>query len=126
VIIRHARFSERAELQELHKKMQSEYELPRHDVSAVVEIDERLRAAALMRRTSEMYLLIDPEYGSTRDKLSIIAALHHALVAPARLAGFTDTHAWLPPSVEPRFGDLLVDHFGWRRPSWTCYHREVK
>jgi hypothetical protein len=91
------------------------------DVSAVVEIDGVPRMAAMARKTSEIYLVIDPSMDK-RERLGLLLALHKELPQPMLRAGFTDAHCW---TNDPMFGKVLM-HLNWRKPLWACYHLEIK
>lgn len=115
-------------IQAMHASMGFDYEQPAWEkmlVSAVVEVDGRPTMAAFLRKTSEVYMLADPEAGTRRDRLGQLLMLHRELLIPAQRVGFEDCHCWVPPEIEQKFGKLLM-HLGWRKPLWPCFSKEVK
>jgi hypothetical protein len=77
--------------------------------------------ASLARLTCEMYLLMDPEAGSARDRYGRIVQLHRAGQTDLAARGLDDAHAWLPPRIAVRFGRRL-EALGWiRDDKWTPY-----
>ena len=118
-------------LRRMHFRQGFDYEFPDISdpifISKLVADDESGRAvmASLARLTCEIYLLVDPDAGSPRDRYSRIANLHQAAAADLTARGLDDAHAWLPPKVARRFGRRLED-FGWiRDDKWTPYCRRL-
>jgi len=81
--------------------------------------------ASLVRLTSEVYLLADPQAGTPRDRWRWLLALHEAARREAFCRGLDDAHCWLPPQVARSFGRRLL-RLGWRQPLWTCFARELE
>lgn len=116
-------------------------------VSKLVVEDDFCRPvmASLARLTCEMYLLIDrgsphPKIaprdrssktnpcgaGNPRQRYEWLLALHAVGERDLLARGLDDAHAWLPPSVAPRFGRRL-EALGWvRDDAWTPYCRRLK
>ena len=129
IIVRPFADKDRPAIETLHAQMGLNYEQPdwgKMLVSAVVEADEKITMAAFLRMTAESYLLFDPESGRRRDKLGQLMILHRELLQPAMRRGIEDVHCWLPPQIEQNFGKLLMNSFGWKKPLWPCYSREIK
>ena len=63
--------------------------------------------AALARLTCEMYLLVDPQSGTPRERYARLLELHRAGAADLRARGLDYAHAWLPPRIAQRFGRRL-------------------
>lgn|SRR5215472_1743851 len=81
----------------------------------------RILGAALLRLTTEAYLLLDPRAGTPRERWQWLLALHEAARRDAWQRGLEDVHAWLPPPIAAKFGRRLA-RLGWRRDdSWTPY-----
>jgi hypothetical protein len=80
-------------------------------------------AASLARLTCEIYLLMDPDAGTPRDRFTRIAELQRAGEADLRARGLEDAHAWLPPRIASRFG-RRIEQLGWQCDDhWTPYCR---
>lgn len=114
-------------LNQMHRQQGFSYEFPDLSdplfVSKLVMEDDsgRLVMASIARLTCEMYLLMDPEAGSPRDRFERIRALHRLGEWDLSARGLDDAHAWLPPRVARRFGKRL-EALGWVRDSdWTPY-----
>ncbi len=87
--------------------------------------DEKILGAALLRLTSEAYLLLDPAQGTPRQRWQSLLALHEAARADAWQRGLEDVHAWLPPAISKKFGRRLAS-LGWLRDdSWTPYCKRL-
>ena len=113
----------------MHAAQGFAYELPdpAHPlflVRAVVEDEGRPRMAALVRLTSEAYLLADPRDGSPRQRWQWLLALHEAVRQAAVARGLDDVQAFLPPRVARAFGRRLA-RLGWRHDPWHCYTKRL-
>jgi len=87
---------------------------------------EKILGAALLRLTSEAYLLLDPRSGTPRERWQWLLALHEAASRDAWQRGLEDVHAWLPPPIAQKFGRRLA-RLGWRRDdAWTPYCRRLE
>lgn len=87
--------------------------------------NHRILGAALLRLTAEAYLLLDPRFGTPRERWQWLLALHEAARRDAWHRGLEDVHAWLPPPIAQKFGRRL-ERLGWRRDdSWTPYCRKL-
>jgi hypothetical protein len=94
-------------------------------VSKLVVEDESAGVvmASLARLTCEMYLLIDADAGSPRDRFARLMELHRVGKIDLAARGLDDAHAWLPPPIAKRFGRRL-EALGWvRDDKWTPYCR---
>ena len=125
MIIRDYDNTDRGALSAMHAAQGFAYELPDPAdplflVRAVVEDQGRPRMAALLRLTSEAYLLADPRDGSPIERWQWLLALHDATRRAAAARGLDDVQAFLPPRVARAFGRRLA-RLGWRRDPWTCY-----
>ncbi|HEX3156802.1 MAG TPA: hypothetical protein VHV32_19390 [Candidatus Angelobacter sp.] len=128
IIVRPFEEKDKPAIEAMHAGMKLDYEKPDWNsmlVSAVVEVDGQLSMAAFLRKTAETYMLLDPELGSKKGRLGQLLMLHRELMIPARKAGFNDVGAFLPPSLEPHFGKLLM-HIGWKKALWPHYFMELK
>jgi hypothetical protein len=77
--------------------------------------------ACLARLTCEMYLFMDPDEGSPRERYARLLELHRTGRKDLIARGLDDAHAWLPPKIAKRFGTRL-ENLGWvRDDTWTPY-----
>lgn len=131
IVVRPYEKTDKEAIHALHSAQNLGYEEPNWEqmmVSAVIEVDGKIEMAAFLRKTAETYLLLDPtQVLRKRERIGQLLILHKELTIPARSAGLTDIHCWLPPQLES-FGKLLKNkHLGWAKAPWpTCYSREVR
>lgn len=116
----------------MHRAQGFDYPFPDlHDpifVSKLVLEDQRSQPvmAALARLTCEIYLLVDPQSGTPRERYARLLELHRAGAADLRARGLDDAHAWLPPRIAQRFGRRL-QQLGWLRDdAWTPYCKRLR
>lgn len=124
LIVRPFEASDKLQIELLKEKSGFQYDSPDWGnllVSGVVEENGQVTMAAFLRKTAEVYFVMDSEHGRKRGRVGQLLALHREMIQPARFAGFTDAHCWMPPEIAQRFGKLLM-HFGWTRPLWPNYH----
>jgi hypothetical protein len=78
-------------------------------------------AAAALKVEAEAYLWLDSSGGSPQTRWEAIQMLNADLAERARVIGFDQVHAALPPEVAGRFGARL-EELGWKlaRP-WPLY-----
>jgi hypothetical protein len=90
------------------------------------DVPRRIVGAALLRVTSEAYLLLDPGLGTPRERWRWLLGLHAATEQDAARRGLEDVHAWLPPHIAAKFGKRLTK-LGWiRDDAWTPYCKRLK
>lgn len=131
MLIREYKESHLDALRRMHARQKFDYEFP--DLTdplflskLVVEDSEgKPVMASLARLTCEMYLLVDPEAGTPRERYDTLLALHATGERDLLARGLEDAHAWIPPSIAKRFGRRL-EAFGWIRDDrWTPYCRRL-
>ena len=81
--------------------------------------------ASLVRLTSEVYLLVEPNVGTPRERWERLLALHEATRLDALRRGLDDAHAFLPPQVERAFARRLLT-LGWIKDPWASYCRRLE
>jgi hypothetical protein len=132
MLVREYREGDLEALLRLHARQGFDYAFP--DISDPIFLskllveDESGRPvmASLARLTCEMYLLVDSEAGSPRERYGRLLALHSAGERDLVARGLDDAHAWLPPQIAKRFGRRLAA-LGWiRDDSWTPYCRRLR
>lgn len=130
IVVRPFETSDQRVIEQLAVSQNLPYEKPDWstlDLGAVVERDGVISSAVFLRKTAEVYLLVDPaaEFRK-RERMADLLILHKELVEPAKRAGFSDLHCWIPPELEEKhFGRLLL-HLGWTKPLWASYSREIR
>lgn len=128
IIVRPFTEEDKPAIEAMHSGMKLDYEQPDWSkmlISAVVEVNGQVTMGAFLRKTAETYLLLDPEAGSKKGRLGQLLMLHRELMIPAKRVGFEDVGAFLPPTLEPHFGKLLM-HLGWKKAMWPHYFMELK
>lgn len=130
--IREYKESDLEQLKAIHARQGFDYPFP--DLSNPLFVsrlllsqnDGKILGAALLRLTSEAYLLLDPNEGSPRDRWQSLVTLHFATHRDAWRRGLEDVHAWLPPQIATRFGRRL-QCLGWiRDDAYTPYCRRLE
>lgn len=87
--------------------------------------EKKTVGAALLRLTAEAYLLLDPQWGTPRERWQALLTLHAGAERDAWRRGLEDVHAWLPPGLEKKFGKR-IERLGWvRDDAWTPYCRRI-
>lgn len=87
---------------------------------------DKIVMASLARLTCEMYLLVDPNAGTPRERYARLVELQRAGANDLRARGLDDAHAWLPPPIAKRFGRRL-EGLGWiRDDAWTPYCKRLR
>lgn len=131
MLIREYKESDLDALRRMHARQKFDYEFPDLGdpifVSKLVLEDDagRPAMASLARLTCEMYLLLDPQAGSPRERYDRLVALHATGERDLLARGLDDAHAWIPPSIAKRFGRRL-EPLGWiRDDAWTPYCRRL-
>lgn len=123
ILVRPAADSDKPDLNRLADAQGFEYERPDWGgmlVSSVVEVNGEITMGAFLRKTAEVYLVVDPGAGRKRDRLGQLLMLHRELLQPAKRVGFEDCSCWVPPEIDKHFGKLLL-HLGWVKPLWPNY-----
>jgi hypothetical protein len=123
-------------LKEIHRKQGFGYDFPQlepgtgedrkpvHDtyVSKIILADENDRPMGAMigRKTTEVFLILDPECGSPAERWKHIQALYGASTLDGWRLGFTDAHCWIPPEIERGYGRRLRT-LGFNKQAWASY-----
>lgn len=126
-MIRDYKPSDEMVLRALHAAQGHSYPFP--DINSFVgvlvatdENDVPVMAVAA-RKTVEIYMLGDPNWRTPAWRMRMFSDLHNAMHAAIKALGFTDSHCWLPPSVEKAFGRRLERDFGWIKEKWNSWCR---
>jgi len=116
-------------IKELHSKMGIDYDFPNLSGplfairKMIMNKKGRVTAAAALKLTSEAFLWIDPD-SPDYDKTSDILRLMHICHERAKLLQLEDATAWIPPSIEPIFGNML-SRIGWQRSPWSSWSARI-
>lgn len=132
MLVREYKETDLEALRRMHAQQSFDYPFPDLAdplvLSKLVVEDEGRRPvmASLARLTCEIYLLLDPQAGTPRERYRRLVALHAAGERDLIARGLEDAHAWIPPSIAKRFGRRLTA-LGWVRDDvWTPYCRRLK
>lgn len=128
--VRNLRDTDLPRLEALHRQQGYDYIFP--DLSqpefvakqTIVDELDRPVVAVVARKTVELYLLCDSEYGTPGLRWMGIKAMHEEVSKELRGQGFTDAHAWIPPQIETQFTRRLK-RMGWTKAAWNCYARPI-
>jgi hypothetical protein len=94
-------------------------------VSVVTDENNLPVMAAPAKKTIEMYLLCDKDWGTPRQRLMALQLGHEEMRVWLSGHGFCDVNAWLPPEIEKAFGKRLQYIFGWKKSRWNSYSRRT-
>ena len=108
----------------LHEKMGIQYIFPNIEghlffLKKLICNDDEPMAATALKLTAEAFMWIDPDL-STYEKTSAMMRL--AQLCKERVKGLElqDVTAWIPPDIEPNFGNALAK-MGWSRSPWASW-----
>jgi hypothetical protein len=118
-------------LQRIHAEQGIAYNFP--DLSdemfvakIVVEGDHgAIEQAALLRLTSEAYLLMDKKTGTPASRLEKLKILHELTRREAKRLGLFDVHAFVPRDLPASF-IRRMKAMGWTEEEWRCMWRKVE
>lgn len=108
-----------------------EYDLPDMDnenfiaKQTVLDDDDHPVMIVAARRTVELYLFGDKDFGTPGMRLEALKMMHGAIQKRLKALNVQDVHLWMPPQIVRSFGRRLMKMFGWKRPLWTDFSREV-
>lgn len=131
MLVRFFRPDDLPQLEQMHRAMGFEYELPDladplYFIKLVGEENGKIVNAGIAHLTAEIFFLADTKTGTARQRFDNFLTLHEAGCQVAyRRGGLSDLHAWLPPEVARPFGRRLLK-LGWKRPLWTSFAKELR
>ncbi|MGH9735423.1 MAG: hypothetical protein ACRD8A_12645 [Candidatus Acidiferrales bacterium] len=113
-------------VRELHALAGFDYELPElgSDSIAAARVvdDEGVQMAAILRWTTEAFLLVNGQWRTPGWRWLAMNELHEKVRTAAAAKGVEDSFCWLPPRIERAFGNRL-SALGWAKerpwPSWS-------
>jgi hypothetical protein len=129
-VIREYQAGDLEALKRMHAAMGFSYALPDPDGALVVvkqvavDAGGRVAMAALLRLTTESYLLVDGERKDAREKWKMFCGLHESVRQRLMALGLEDAHAFLPPNL-PKAFDRRLKKLGWTEEKWRCWWREA-
>lgn len=113
-----------------HEESRFNYKLPDFDSEycaakkVVTDLDIPI-AAAMARITVEIYGFCDQTYGTPGTRLVALKMLHAAVEKEMKAQNIRTACAWLPPELAKSFGRRLLKTFGWKRPLWPCFAKDI-
>lgn len=126
-MVREYRPSDEPILRALHEAQGHPYPFPDLNHAEFVGIlvatdeDDIPVQALAARKTVELFMLGDPKWRTPAWRFNVFAPLHQAMWRAMLALGYTDAHAWLPPSVAKAFGSRLRRSFGWKPSQWQSF-----
>lgn len=116
-------------LRDIHSRQGIDYPFPNLEspdfiVKAVIENGTGVDTALLLRRTAEVYLLMDREKGTPADRIGRLAILNEAVPPLASSRGVSDVFCCVPPQIERAFSRRMIP-LGWRKEPWPVYSRRI-
>jgi len=139
MIVRYYKDSDFERVREMHKAQGFEYDLPDMQpenfyARIVLENNREVQAALLLRKPTEMaevFLIMEPSKQAqgllaNKEILGKLLLLNKEATKIAKRVGLRDVWCMLPPSLERKFGSVLLHKvFGWARHPWTMFYKEV-
>jgi hypothetical protein len=131
MVIRDTVESDIPKLKKLMEDLPYEYILPSLDgfiTSVTAELDGEVVVTVAARPTVELYFIGDPKWSTPAMRLEVFKAVHREMEKRLSELGYTDGHAWLPPSLAKSFGRRLIKTFRfpngapqWVRSTWESF-----
>lgn len=129
--IREYRESDDVRLKEIYDAQCIPYDWPNiadaQFIVKLVVVDEAdiVIAAALARKTVEIYGLFDPSWETPAWRFEALRMLHERMRHEIGSLGYKDAHAWIPPRLAKSFARKLKHLFGWQADPWPSYCRRT-
>jgi hypothetical protein len=127
-MVRDQEFKDIQEIRAIHAKNDLGFELPdfrrKLVVSKVFTDNDRVVMAAMLRPTTEAYIICDKDWRTPWFRWQVLQELHGMVLEECREQGIEDTQACLDPNVERAFGRRLLQ-CGWRRHIGALYSRKA-
>ena len=114
-------------LKAIHAAQGFDYELPdlskpEFIIRAVIENGNGVEAGLFLRKTAEVFLLMEP---TTRRKgIGRLLIFDREITPLAKQEGLSHVDCWVPPKIERDFGKLML-RLGWYKQLWSSYTRKV-
>lgn len=115
-------------VKELHAAAGFDYELPQFGSSiaaAKVVDDDGVQMAAILRWTTEAFLLVNGRWRTPGWRWLVLNELQDKVRMAATAKGVEEAFCWLPPAIERGFGKRLAQ-LGWSkgRP-WSTWAKRI-
>lgn len=94
------------------------------EISFVREEDGRVVQWVGAQMEAQIFMLMDPEWGSPHQRIRAIADFHAPITKQLDLRGVKTANVALDPKF-PKFGRRL-SKLGWSEALWRCYFMDVK
>lgn len=115
-------------IKEIHARRGLPFDLPdltrKLAVEKVFVHEDRVVMAAILRPTTEAYIICDKEWSTPWIRWQAFQELHTQVLEQCRVDGVEDTIATLDPPLNMGFGKRL-EVLGWRRHLGTLYSRKA-
>jgi len=115
-------------VREMHARRGLPFELPnlQRELSVQKLLTEggQIVCAALLRPTTEAYIICDRGWSTPWMRWQGLRLLHDAVLRECREKGIEDTQAVLDPPIERPFGERLLS-LGWARHKGVLYSRKA-
>ena len=119
-------------LAELHARLGFDYRLPAMNTPLfpIKRIGkdaetERCCIALAAKVTAEVYLWLDPDWGTPQERWEAVKEVHRDVIERARKIGFDQLYVAIPPEIAKSFGPRLED-LGWQLArAWPVYTFEL-
>ena len=131
--IRAYRESDLERIKEMHKRQNFPYPFPALSdptfvVGAVAEEQGQAEMAVFLKVSAEVYMILDPDHGTPRDRWQGLLQIHEAVRRQAVDLGLESLQCWIPPELAKktttgreasfvrRLGSL-----GWTEDAWRSF-----
>lgn len=125
MMVREALPEDEGKLKEFLASQGFSYEFPSEDdllsVRVLLDEDGEIQMACAALPTVEVFLLLNRKWRTPKWRLEALKMVHEDMRQELKSRGIIEAHCWMPPHIARRFGQRLMDCFGWVRPLWTSF-----
>lgn len=128
MIVRNMAQTDIESVKAIHAKRGLPFDLPdltrKLAIEKVFLHDEKIVMAAILRPTTEAYIICDQTWKTPWFRWQAFQELHAAVLEQCRKDGVEDTQAVLDPPLNMGFGKRLME-LGWAKHKGTLYSRKA-